>query len=158
MVGLGLALSSLSAQQEDTHKSRKFKVPPASSRIEVTVLRDINGKPIENAAVIFHPVEGDRDKGVMELKTNEDGKAMIDVIPMGDTVRLQIIARGFQTVGQDFKVDKGAIFMTVRLRRPGDQYSIYKSTPQAADSMQRNNATPAEASPQGADKPQPPAK
>ena len=42
----------------------------------------------------------------MELKSNEDGKTIIDVLPIGDTVRLQIIAKGFQTYGQDYKIDK----------------------------------------------------
>ncbi len=90
------------------------------------MLRDVNGKPIENAAVIFHPMEGERDKGNMELKTNEDGKAIIDVIPIGDTVRLQIIANGFQTYGEDYKIDKAAMTMEIRMKRPGEQYSIYK--------------------------------
>jgi hypothetical protein len=85
------------AQQDTSKRGRKYKAPPPTARIEVTVLRDVNGKPIENAAVIFHPMEGEKDKGNMELKTNEDGKAIIDVLPIGDTVRLQIIAKGFQT-------------------------------------------------------------
>ena len=63
----------------------------------------------------------------MELKTNEDGKAIIDVIPIGDTVRLQVIAKGFQTYGQDYKIDKSDMSMEVRLKRPGEQYSIYKN-------------------------------
>ena len=125
LVGLTLALPLLSAQSTDTRRARKMKVPPAAARIEVTVLRDFNGKPVENAAVIFHPIEGEHDKGGMELKTNEDGKCLIDVIPIGDTVRLQVIARGFQTSGQDFKVDKDELKFTVRMRRPGEQYSIY---------------------------------
>ncbi len=85
VAGFALAIGSVhvSAQQENSNRGRKYKAPPASSRIEVTVLRDSSGKPIESAAVIFHPIEGDRDKGGMELKTNEDGKAMIDVIPSG---------------------------------------------------------------------------
>src|SRR5579859_6525602 len=107
VAGLALAFGSLHAGSQDKERrGRKYKAPPLSSRIEITVLRDGSGKPIEAAAVIFHPIEGDRDKGVMELKTNFDGKAMLDVIPIGDTVRLQIIAKGFQTYGQDFKVDK----------------------------------------------------
>jgi hypothetical protein len=95
------------------------------------VVRDINGKPIENAAVIFHPMEGERDKGNMELKTNEDGKAIIDVLPIGDTVRLQIIAKGFQTYGDDFKIDKTQMAVDIRMKRPGEQYSIYKNHPEA---------------------------
>jgi len=129
VAGFALAISSvhINGQQENSRRGRKYKAPPASSRIEVTILRDSSGKPIERAAVIFHPVEGDRDKGGMELKTNEDGKAVIDVIPMGDTVRLQVIAKGFQTYGQDFKVDKESIKMEIRMKRPGEQYSIYKN-------------------------------
>jgi 5-hydroxyisourate hydrolase-like protein (transthyretin family) len=128
VVGFALTVSSLSlaAQDDDNHHGRKFKVPPPSARVEVTVLREANGKPIEAAAVIFHPMEGDKDKGSMELKTNQDGKAMIDVIPIGDTVRMQIIAKGFQTYGQDYKIDKPQITMEVRMKRPGGQYSIYK--------------------------------
>ena len=64
----------------------------------------------------------------MELKTNEDGKAVIDVIPIGDTVRLQIIANGFQTYGRDYKVDKPEMSMEIRMKRPGAQYSVYKNT------------------------------
>jgi pyruvate/2-oxoglutarate dehydrogenase complex dihydrolipoamide acyltransferase (E2) component len=97
-------------------------------------VRAVNGKPVEHAAVIFHPIEGDRDKGVMELKTNEDGKTVIDVIPVGDTVRLQIIAKGFQTYGQDYKVDKESMSMQIRLKRPGEQYSIYKTNGDPVDS------------------------
>jgi 5-hydroxyisourate hydrolase-like protein (transthyretin family) len=158
LAGLGLAAAPLSAQQEDTHKPRKFKVPPPSSRIEVTVLRDANGKPVENAAVIFHPIEGDRDKGVMELKTNEEGKAVIDVIPLGDTVRLQIIAHGFQTLGRDFKVDKDTISMEVRLKRPGEQYSIYKTSTQPSGNAATDavKSAPANAQPEaGKTQPQP---
>ena len=135
LAGLALVFGSiqLSAQEKQPRRGRKYQVPPPSSRIEVTVLRDGSGKPIESAAVIFHPIEGDKDKGVMELKTNFDGKAMIDVIPIGDTVRLQIIAKGFKTYGQDFKVDKENVTMEIRMKRPGEQYSIYKEHPEAAD-------------------------
>jgi 5-hydroxyisourate hydrolase-like protein (transthyretin family) len=127
LAGLALAGTALYAQTPDNHKVRKYKVPPLAARIEVLVLRDSNGKPVENAAVIFHPLEGDRDKGIMELKTNEEGKCVIDVLPIGDTVRMQIIARGFQTTGEDFKVDKEQIKLQVRMKRPGEQFSIYKS-------------------------------
>jgi len=127
MAGSALAFSSLHAgAQDNQRRGRKYKVPPPSSRIEVTVIRDGSGKPIEHAAVIFHPIEGDRDRGVMELKTNEEGKTVIDVIPIGDTVRLQVIAKGFQTYGKDFKVDKDTLTMEIRMKRPGEQYSIYK--------------------------------
>jgi hypothetical protein len=120
------------AQEDEGRKARKTKVPPPSSRIEISVVRDSNGKPVEHAAVIFHPILGDKDNGVMELKTNQDGKAMVDVIPIGDTVRLQIIAKGFQTYGGDFEVNRPEISMEIRLKRPGGQYSIYGKNGNAA--------------------------
>lgn len=142
VVAFALLAGSLfaGAQQDNARKGRKYRVPPPSSRIEVTVLRDSSGKPIEHAAVIFHPIEGERDKGGMELKSNEDGIAVIDVIPIGDTVRLQVIAKGFQTYGIDFKVDKPAIVMEVRMKRPGEQYSIYKNRGETAEADKPANA------------------
>ena len=131
--GLALAIGSVSLSAQDAPKrGRKYKAPPETARIEITVLRDLNGKPIENAAVIFHPMEGERDKGNMELKTNEDGKTVIDVLPIGDTVRLQIIAKGFQTYGEDFKVDKATMALEIKMKRPAEQYSIYKNHPETA--------------------------
>jgi hypothetical protein len=125
------AQDSPSATQDNTPTNRwtrKYKAPPQASRIQVTILKDDNGKPVENAAVIFHPIQGDKDKGYLELKSNEDGKAIIDVIPIGDTVRLQVIANGFQTYGSDYKIDKAEVALEVRMKRPGAQYSIYKMT------------------------------
>jgi hypothetical protein len=129
---LGLVLASLAAgaQQKPSDRGRKFKMPPPTARIQVTVVRDVNGKPIENASVIFHPIQGEREKGNMELKTNEDGKAIIDVLPIGDTVRLQIFANGFQTYGDDFKVDKPQLAIDIRMKRPGEQYSVYAVHPE----------------------------
>jgi 5-hydroxyisourate hydrolase-like protein (transthyretin family) len=131
----GLVVSSLAAgaQQNNAKRGRKYKSPPPTSRIEVTVLRDVNGKPIENAAVIFHPMEGEKNKGNMELKTNEDGKTVIDVMVIGDIVRMQVIAKGFQTFGQDFKIDKPEMAVEIRMKRPGEQYSIYRDHPPAPE-------------------------
>ncbi|MGB7265951.1 MAG: hypothetical protein WBC92_10595 [Terracidiphilus sp.] len=119
----------LSAQDNDSRHGRKYKAPPPASRIQVTVLKADNGKPVMDAHVIFHPIEGDKDTGSMELKTNEDGTVNIDIVPIGDTVRLQIIANGFQTYGEDYKVDQPRLSWEVCLRRPGPQYSIYTNHP-----------------------------
>ncbi len=146
LAGFGLALSSLAlySQDDNSHRGRKYKTPPPSARIEVTVLKAANGKPIENAAVVFHPIEGDKDVGALEVKTNEDGKAMIDVIPIGDTVRMQIIANGFQTYGEDYKVDKDQIVKEIRMNRPGQQYSIYDHN---EDGSKKNKDAPKDQSP-----------
>jgi hypothetical protein len=147
---LGLLAGPLAAAgQDDTPKrGRKYKAPPATARIEVTVLRDFNGKPIENAAVVFHPMLGEKDEGNMELKTNEDGKTVIDVLPMGDTVRLQIIAKGFQTYGEDYKIDKPEMAIEIKMKRPGEQYSVYKSHDGTAESGKSSGGDkPAQTSP-----------
>jgi hypothetical protein len=81
---------------------------------------------VESAAVVFHPIRNNKDEGGMELKTNEDGKATIDVIPVGDTVRLQIIKTGFETFGNDYPVDTNTKEIVVKLRPPARQYSIYE--------------------------------
>jgi hypothetical protein len=146
-VGIGLVVSSLAANAQDTdRRGRKYKSPPPTARIEVTVLRDVNAKPIENAAVIFHLVG---EKGNMELKTNEDGKAVIDVLPLGGNVRLQIIAKGFQTYGEDFKIDKAELAIGVKMKRPGEQYSIYPSRGNAADAGKDAAPAPAMDKPSG---------
>ncbi len=133
--------------QNPSQRGRKYKAPPPTAKVEVSVLRDSDGKPIENAAVIFHAIS---EKGNMELKSNEDGKAIIDVLPIGDTVRLQIIAKGFQTFGQDYKVDKDQIAIEVRMKRPGEQYSIYKPH---SDDKQNQDKPKDDSKP--SDKPQP---
>lgn len=131
----GLVVTSLAAgaQQNPQKRGRKYQAPPATARIEVTVLRAVNGKPIENAAVIFHPMAGEKSKGNMELKSNEDGKTVIDVMLIGDIVRLQVIAKGFQTFGEDFKIDKPEMAIEIKMKRPGEQYSIYKDHSKDAD-------------------------
>jgi len=119
-----LAISSLCTHAQDESRGRKYKAPPPTAKVSVAVVKDANGKPIENAAVVFH-LSGEEGKGNMEMKTNEEGKAVIDVIPVGDTVRLQVIASGFQTFGQDYKVDTDTKDITVRMKRPQQQYSTY---------------------------------
>ena len=126
LAAFGLLLTALPSNAQSTdRRGRKYKAPPPTARIDVTVLRDVNGKAIENAAVVFHSIEGDRDTGNMELKTNSDGKTVIDVLPIGCIARVQIIARGFQTYGADYKVDKPEMSIEIKLKRPGAQYSIY---------------------------------
>jgi hypothetical protein len=147
-LGMTAGICSLHAQ-DSNRRGRKYKAPPPTAKIEVSVLRDKDSKPIENAAVIFHTL---KEKGNMELKSNEDGKALIDVLEVGETVRLQIIAKGFQTYGGDYKIDKGELAIEVRMKRPGEQYSIYK--PHPGSDQEKNKDKPDDTKP--SDKPDPP--
>lgn len=111
--------------QKARYRGRKFKPPPPVSRIVVTVLRNDDDTPIRDAHVIFHPVEGDKDKGGMELKTDDEGVAVMTVIPIGDTVLLQVISKGYQTYGGRYKIEKPEESMHIKMKLPGEQYSIY---------------------------------
>jgi len=135
LAGLTLAAGPLTlSAHQDNQRCRKCKLPPAVSRIAVTVVRKDDDKPIVHAAVVFHAIEGDKDKGGLELKTNEDGVAVMDVIPIGDTVLLQVIANGYQTYGGEYKVNRADMALEIRLKRPGQQYSVYDNQDTGATS------------------------
>jgi hypothetical protein len=119
----------LLASQRWERRGRKYKPPPPVSKITVLVKSERYDKPIEDAAVVFHSVAGDKDKGYMELKTDSNGKAVIDVIPIGDTFQLQVLKNGYDTFGQNYVVKGPTKSITVRLLPPQPQYSVYKKHP-----------------------------
>jgi hypothetical protein len=112
--------------QDAPHRGRKYTPPPATCKITVIVTKATNGKPLENASVIFHPIKNGKDDGNLEMKTNQDGKAILDVIPVGDTVRLQVIVSGYQTFGDDYEINEDTKEILVKMKRPAKQYSIYE--------------------------------
>lgn len=133
-------LNALAAQSRN--RGRRFKPPPPVSRITVTVLRNDNDTPIENAHVIFHPVEGNHEKGGMELKTNEDGQAVMTIIPIGDTVLLQVIAKGYETYGGKYTISKADESMHIKMKLPGQQYSVYDNHDEAKNDNGGSNGQP----------------
>jgi hypothetical protein len=106
----------------------KKKAEEPLATLNFLILRDENGKPIRNAAVVMHPVD-DKDKqerGGFELKTDPDGKASYDGVPYGK-LRIQVLAPGFQTYGDDYDVNQATMEITIKLKRPAGQYSVYQS-------------------------------
>lgn len=97
-----------------------------SSTLSFLVLKDDNGKPIRNAAVVLHPVNshGKQTRGGYELKTDIDGKTTFDGVPYGK-LRVQVLAPGFQTFGEDYDIQSPTKEITVKLKRPQGQYSVY---------------------------------
>jgi hypothetical protein len=95
------------------------------------VVRDYNGKPVRNAGVVMHPVQtnGKQSRGGLELKTDSEGKASFDGVPYGK-LRVQVLAQGFQTYGEDYEIDQPEMEITVKLKRPQGQYSIYDEHPE----------------------------
>jgi len=94
------------------------------------VLKADSGKPVRNAPVVMHFVnqKGKQERGGLELKTDADGKASYEGVPYGK-LRVQVLAHGFQTYGEDYEVKQPNMDITIRLNRPVGQYSIYDDHP-----------------------------
>ncbi len=120
IIALVLMLGSLLAIAD------KKDEPQGSSEVKFQVVKADNGKPVRNAAVILHPVtkEGWQSRKGFELKTDAEGNTQL-VVPYGK-VRVQVIAPGFQTYGEDYDLSEPTKEIVIKLNRPKDQYSIYK--------------------------------
>ncbi len=118
MTVLGVGMIGLARAQDDEGPT---------SALRFVVVRDSDGKPVRNAEVVLHPVKrkGKQAKGEMELKTDAEGRTNIDGIPYGP-LRVQVLAPHFQTFGEDYEINKAEMEITVKLKRPGGQYSVYE--------------------------------
>lgn len=121
---------------------------PPSAEINFVILKEYNGKPLRNAAVVLHSVNGkeEQEKGGLELKTNADGKASYEGIPYGK-LRVQVLANGFQTFGEDYDINQPTHEFTIKMKRPAGQYSIYEDHP-ADQSKDKKDGAPDSTQPQ----------
>lgn len=97
-----------------------------TSTLKIQVVKDSNGQPIRNASVVLHQVDekGKQEKGGFQLKTNEEGRTEYAGAPYGK-MRVQVIAHGFQTFGDDYDVNQPDQEVVIKLKRPQQQYTIY---------------------------------
>ncbi len=116
---LGFGMVGLAAAQDDEGPT---------SALRLVVVRDSDGKPVRNAEVVLHPVKrkGKQAKGEIELKTDAEGRTNVDGIPYGP-LRVQVLAPHFQTFGEDYEINKAEMEITIKLKRPGGQYSVYEN-------------------------------
>jgi hypothetical protein len=130
-----LALAGAAAAQKDEEGP--------TAVLNFLVIKDDNGKPVRNAAVIMHPVEnnGKQSRGGLELKTDVDGKTSFDGIPYGK-LRVQVLASGFQTFGEDYNVDRAKLAFIIKLKRPQGQYSIYQDHPEEKNTEKKDDKAP----------------
>src|SRR5258705_13505026 len=98
-------------------------------RIEV---RSLSDKPIDRASVLVRFVEGrsvaklgKKIRTSWELKTNQDGVASVPPIPQGK-ILVQIIAKKYQTFGQQFDVNEEEKTLEIALKPPQSQYSAHE--------------------------------
>jgi hypothetical protein len=96
------------------------------SNLSFTVLKGDTGMPVRNASVILHAVDekGNQQNSGFQLKTDEEGAASVDSVPYGK-LRVQVIAHGFQTYGEDYVIDQPSHRIIIKLKPPQRQYSIY---------------------------------
>jgi Carboxypeptidase regulatory-like domain len=102
--------------------------PMVKLRIEVKTL---GGKPIDRASVIVRFAEG---RDVMKLlkkhitnwetATNQAGVVKIPEVPQGK-IRIQVIAKGYQTFGQIFEVRETEKTIEIKLNPPQPQFSAH---------------------------------
>ena len=123
--------------------AQKDKDNEPTAVLNFLILKEDNGKPVRNAAVIMHPVNthGKQERGGLELKTDGDGKTSFDGIPYGK-LRVQVLAPGFQTFGEDYEINQGKMDFTVKLKRPQGQYSIYDTIPAEKKDDKKNDKAP----------------
>ncbi len=103
---------------------------PATTTLTISV-KSPGGKPVESASVIVKFVSGTstvkfgkKIRTEWELRTNQEGLVKIPPIPQG-TILVQIIAKGFQTFGENFDVNEERKTLEITLNPPQPQYSAH---------------------------------
>lgn len=122
-----MLLFALSAQGQTEVHGRKYKALQPAANITVKVEKATNGKPISNAAVIFHASRDGKQQGNMEVKTNPEGDAKVDIIEVGSRVSVQIIADGYATSATEFDVTAATKNVVIKMERPRAQVSVYEN-------------------------------
>jgi hypothetical protein len=123
-------------------RAQRDKNEEPTAVLNFIVVKEDNGKPVRNAAVIMHPVtHGKQERGGLELKTDADGKTSFDGIPYGK-LRVQVLASGCQTFGEDYDIGQAKMEFTVRLKRPQGQYSIYQDHPEEKKEEKKDDKSP----------------
>jgi hypothetical protein len=103
---------------------------PPMTTLTIQVKND-SGKAVEDASVVVRFIKGHSalklGKGIRrewELHTNQEGIAKIPPIPQG-TILIQVIAKNYQTFGDNFDVDEDQKTVEIKLKPPQAQYSAH---------------------------------
>jgi len=100
------------------------------TKITVHVMNH-HDKPVGSAAVIIRFVSGHSviklGRGIKtewELQTSQEGSVTLPPIPQG-TIQIQVIAKGYQTFGQNIDINEEKRTVEVKLSPPQAQYSAH---------------------------------
>ena len=90
-----------------------------------------SGRPVQRADVIVRfggrsvVKLGKMVRTTWEMRSTQEGVADIPEMPKGK-IRVQIIAKGYQTFGQTFDVDEDQRTIQIKLNPPQQQYSSHE--------------------------------
>jgi len=103
---------------------------PPMTKLTVEV-KTLEGKPVDRASVVVRFVEGRsvakfgrQNKLTYEMRTDQDGVAKIPEVPQGK-IRIQVIAKNYQTFGQIYDVDQEEKTIEIKLNPPQAQFSAH---------------------------------
>ena len=106
-------------------------LPAAPMTRLLIVVKAQSGKPVERASVVVRFVQGHSVvklgkaiRTTFELRTGQEGEAQVPSIPQGK-IRVQIIAKGFQTFGQVYDVSEEEKKIEITLNPPQQQYTSH---------------------------------
>lgn len=95
------------------------------------VVKSRDGQPVDRASVIVNFIQGrsvvklgKASRQTYELRTNQEGEASIPPIPQGK-IRIQVIAKGYQTFGHVFDITEENKKIDVTLNPPQQQYTVH---------------------------------
>jgi hypothetical protein len=124
---LSVAVAMLLVMTLTSFAQQKQAAAAGIADITLQLVKQTSGKPVKYATIVLHSIdkEGKEEKGGINLKSDGEGKAEYRGLPYGK-LRIQVIAKGLQTYGEDFEIDQPTHDFMIKLQPPKDQYSIYK--------------------------------
>ena len=120
-----MAVLAASAAAQDEEQG------PPMTKLNVVVTTQ-GGHPVDRASVVVRFVEGHSVvklgravHDTYELRTNEEGLVKVPSIRQGK-IRIQVIAKGYQTFGQIFDITQDEKTVAIKLNPPQQQYSAHQ--------------------------------
>jgi len=123
LLAAAMAMPNVSATAQE--HGRKWQPLPPTAPVTITVIKAFNNKPFENAGVVFHAIRDGKSDGNLEVKTDPDGNARIDLLEVGSHVLVQVIATGYATAATEFDLTAEGKQITLKLERPKAQVSEF---------------------------------
>lgn len=121
LVAAIVVLAALSAQADKEYTAIKINVVDAQK-----------GTPVARAAVTLKFIRGRKtlylrkDRAEWDVKTDSNGTVQLPEIPSG-RLRVLVTAKGYRTFGEDFDVSGDAQTISLKLSRPGAQFSSHET-------------------------------